>query len=56
MLPLLESDCGIAASPMVVALCVAFAFTALEATREKRKLRKRQVKVYTFYVIWCDDT
>ncbi len=46
MLPLLGPDCGIAASPMVVAVCVAVAFTAVEATRKKRELRKRQVKVY----------
>ncbi len=46
MLPLLESGCGIAVSPMVVAVCVVFAFAAVEAALKKRELRKRQVQFY----------
>ncbi len=49
MLPLLGSDCGIAACPMVVAVCVVFAFAAVETARIKRELRKRQVKVFFYF-------
>ncbi len=46
MLPLLGSDCGIAVSPMVVAVFVVFAFAAVEAALKKRELGKRQVQFY----------